>query len=155
MADLLSDGNFKVSWVTTIASIAAPTVAELNAGTALENYITADGLDISADTAAVDNSALSSTFDTKAAGRRAYTINLTLKKQTPRVWENTLVYQAAGFLAVRRELAQTTAYATSQKIEVYPAQCGEPSPGYGPNEVQRGVVPILVTSTPNTNATIA
>jgi hypothetical protein len=155
MADLGSDGNFKVSWVTTISNIAAPTVAELNAGLALESYITPDGLDISADTSPVDNSALSSTFNTATAGRRAYTINLTIKKQTPRVWENTLVYQATGYLAVRREVIQTTGYTVAQKIEIYPAQVGEPNPGYGPNEIQRGTVPIQVTAAPNTNATIA
>jgi hypothetical protein len=33
-ADMLLDGNVKVSWVPTIANIAAPTAAELTAGVA-------------------------------------------------------------------------------------------------------------------------
>jgi hypothetical protein len=32
MSDLISDGNTKVAWVSTIANINAPTVAELTAG---------------------------------------------------------------------------------------------------------------------------
>ena len=39
MADIIVDGMTKVSYVPTIANIAAPTVAELNAGTALQSTL--------------------------------------------------------------------------------------------------------------------
>jgi hypothetical protein len=39
MPDLGFDGMIKVSWVTTIANIASPTVAELTAGTSLEGVL--------------------------------------------------------------------------------------------------------------------
>ena len=45
MADFSSDGMTRVFYVSAIASQNAPTVAELNAGLALQSLITADGLE--------------------------------------------------------------------------------------------------------------
>ena len=67
-ADLLADGMIKATWAPNVANVAAPTVAELNAGVDLECYIPLDGLDIKGDTASVDNTALCSTDDTEEPG---------------------------------------------------------------------------------------
>lgn len=157
MADLLSDGNVRVTWAATIANIAAPTTAELNAGTALESLITPDGLDISSDTAAVDTSALNSTFTTNSAGRRSYDIKLTFKRQTPTDTAlNLLPYRTSGYLVVRRTVAATTAWTASQKAEVYPVQTGEASfikPAA--NEVAKFESMMFLTADANTSATVA
>lgn len=131
MADLLADGNYKVTWAVSIANINAPTVAELTAGTAvdLECLITLDGLDIKGDTASVDNTALCSTDDTEEPGRVNYDISITAKRKDTtledKAW-NTLTDRAAGYLVVRRTVAATTAWATGQSCEVYPVRCGRP-----------------------------
>lgn len=157
MPDLVTDGFIRVYWVLAIANINAPTVAELNAGTRLDTTMTADGLNISASTAAVDLSALSSTYGTEGVGRRSFSDpSLTIKRQTgtDSVF-NALVYQTNGFVVVRRNVLASTAWASGDKAEVYPAQLGERSQAYGPNTVQRYSVPFKVTSDPNTNATVA
>jgi hypothetical protein len=131
MADLLADGNIKVTWAPSIANIDAPTVAELTAGSAvdLECLITLDGLDIKGDTASVDNTALCSTDDTEEPGRVSYQIEITAKRKDSdaedKAW-NTLTDRALGNLVVRRTLPSTTAWAADQPCEVYPGRCGRP-----------------------------
>lgn len=159
MPDIVIDGKVKVWSVPSIANIAAPTVAELNAGTALEALMTPDGLvGFSPETAPVDNSALSSTFDTKKAGRASFSGDaLRLKKQsgTDSVY-NTLVREYVTHIVVRRGTTASTAWAISQKVEVYPAECGEVK-NLPPeaNSVQKYEVPIFVTTEPNLRATVA
>lgn len=159
MADLIFDGMTKVSFVDTIADISAPTAAELTAGTSLEHLITPDGLAITPATASVDNSSLASTFTTATVGRRSYTIALTCKVTDDSGGgdaKTTLVYQAAGFLVVRRNLAVGTAFAAAQTVEVYPVEVGEPAYATpAPNEVQKFTADLMVTADADTNATVA
>lgn len=159
MADSLSDGRTRVSWVPSIANIAAPTVAELNAGTILHDKMTPDGLaGFEPDTADVDVSALDSTFNTVVAGRAGFSgTMLRLKKQsgTDTVY-NLLVRDLAGFVVVRRDTTAATAWAASDKAEVYPSVLGE-TRNLPPeaNSVHRYEVPVKVASTPNLRATVA
>jgi hypothetical protein len=156
MADLISDGMIRVTWVPTIANIAAPTVAEINAGLRIDTTMTPDGLKVTPATADVDTSALSSTFNTAKAGRRTFDNSITLKKQdTGDTAATTLVYQAVGYLVVRRSVTAGTANTIGDKVEVFPSQCGEPQKAYGPNTVQAYEVPLKMTADPNTNATVA
>lgn len=159
MPDSNADGRIRVAWVSAIGSITAPTVAELNAGILLQDLITADGLEgFEATTAGVDNSALSSTFDTKSPGRASFDGTLLrLKKQTGTdTVYNFFVRDVVGFVVIRRSLASTTAWAAGQKVEVYPAQTGEtrllkPEP----NSVEKYEVPTMITSQPQLRATVA
>jgi hypothetical protein len=156
VADLVSDGKIRVYWVVTISNINAPTVAELNAGLRLDQNMTADGLDRSFDTADVDLSSLSSTFDTKGVGRRGPSVGVTLKRQTGTdTLAAALVYQAVGYLVVRDNLDANTAWATAQVCEVFPAACKQGSKAYGPNSVQKLAVPMTVTADPALAAVVA
>jgi hypothetical protein len=155
VTDLGSDGKIAAWWVAAIANIALPTVAEINAGTKIDTYITADGLKTDADTDPVNSSSLSSTFTTNKAGRRKFDAAITYKRQMPRVLESVLVHQAVGYLVVRREVAATAAVASAQKVEVYPVDCGHPSPAYGPSEMQRITVPLFLNSDASTDAAVA
>lgn len=157
MSDLLDDGNTKVSFVTTIANIAAPTTTELNAGTSLETYITPSGLQIKASTASVDTSSLASTFTTQGVGRRSYTVAVEFKRQTPTdTAYNLLPYKTSGYLVVRRTTTATTSWASSQVVEVYPVTAGEPEMAPpAPNEVAKFTSNMMVTTDPNTRAVIA
>lgn len=161
MADLLADGNIKVTWAPAVANVAAPTVAELTAGSAvdLECLITLDGLDIKGDTASVDNTALCSTDDTEEPGRVSYNIELTVKRKDntgeDKGW-NTLTDRALGYLVVRRNVAATTAWTAGQPCEVYPSRCGRPiMDAPEKNSAQKFKVKLFNNSRSNDRATVA
>jgi hypothetical protein len=158
--DLTYDANVKVAWAATVADISAPTAAECTGATELSDDITPDGLAITFATAAVDNSALSSDFDTSEPGRSTPTLALTFKTLysdgTSRPAATTLVKGAAGFLIVRRNKAVATAFAATDKVEVYPATCGQPSPApVAKNEIQKASVDLFPSSSPDTLAVVA
>lgn len=159
MSDVINDGKTKVAWVTTIANIASPTVAELNAGFDFTTRVTPDGLNIPAETADVDNSSLASTFSTNRAGRRSFSPEATFKRgdnaTDDRPW-TTLTYQTMGYLVVRRVLPYTTAWAVGQSVEVYPVECGERnSIPPAPNEVAKFTSQMKLREEPNINAVVA
>jgi hypothetical protein len=152
IADMLLDGNLKASWVPSITNIAAPTVAELTAGVSLEERLTPDGLNISFDTSMIDNSALNSTYNTEQVGRSKVTTTLKYKKGAVGTTDDVsdaLIFRAVGFLVVRRGMDSATAFAATQKVEVYPAQCGRPNPDApAPNAIQTVTVQLGSTGTP-------
>jgi hypothetical protein len=159
MADLISDGKTRVAWLSTVANINAPTVAELTAGADYTKRITPDGLKLDPSTADVDTGSLASTFDTKTVGRVGFDVELTFKRGDT-VGDDapytTLKYGVSGFLVVRRGLAYNTAWASGQKVEVYPITCGEPqNSSPAANEVMKFVSPMKVTDAPATAATVA
>jgi len=157
--DIVSDGKTRVSWVTTIANIAAPTAAELTAGILLQSTLTADGLaGFQPETASVDTSSLASTFNTSVNGRTGFDgTMLRFKKQsgTDTIYD-TLLRDVAGYVVIRTGITESTAWSASQKVRVYPALCGEVS-HLDPeeNSLERYEVPIAITATPNLRATVA
>jgi hypothetical protein len=159
MADLISDGNTKVAWATSIANINAPTVAELTAASDWTTRLTPDGLKIDPTTADVNTSSLASTFDTNQPGRRSYACELTFKRGSTALEDQpytTLTYQTTGYVIVRRGVAYTTAFSSGDKVEVYPVACGEPqNVAPAANEVLKFMSPMKVTSDPATRATVA
>ena len=159
MADITSDGKTRVYWVPTVANINAPTTTELNAGMDLTSTMTADGLSgFNPDTADVDTSSLASTFTTNVNGRTSFSnTQLTLKRQsgTDTIF-TTLTRDTAGYVVIRRSMTQSTAWASSQAIEVYPALCEEVSRmDPAPNTVERYTIGIKITSSPALRAAVA
>ncbi|MFF0823064.1 hypothetical protein ACFYUR_22105 [Micromonospora haikouensis] len=159
MADITADGKTRVAWVPSIANINAPTTTELNAGMLLQNTMTADGLaGFRPETADVDTSSLGSTFSTSVNGRTSFSgTMLRLKKQsgTDTIFD-TLVRDAAGYVVIRRSVAESTAWASAQKVEVYPALCGEVARvDPEPNTVERYEIPLKITSSPALRAAVA
>ena len=159
MADSNTDGRTKVYSVPSIATIGAPTVAELNAGTDLSGLITPDGLEgFEPDTGDVDTSKLNSTFSTVGAGRVSFSgtlLRLIKQSGTDTVY-NTLVYAYTTNIVIRRDVTSSTAWASSDKVEVYPVQVGEiRNLKPAPNEVHKYEVPTKITSQPNLRATVA
>lgn len=159
MSDVINDGKTRVAWVSSIAAISAPTVAELEAGLDFTERITPDGLNIPAETADVDNSSLASTFTTNRAGRRSFSPEVTFKRgddagdDAP--W-STLTYQTMGYLVVRRILPYTTDWAAGQEVEVYPVECGERNTiPPAPNEVAKFTSQMKLREEPNTAAVVA
>ena len=159
MPDITADGKTRVFWVTTIANIQAPTTTELNAGIDLTSTLTADGLSgFQPDTADVDTSSLASTFTTNVNGRTSFSnTQLTLKKQSSGdTIFTTLTRDTAGFVAIRRSVAQATAWTSAQALEVYPALCEEVARlDPAPNTIERYIIGVKITASPALRAAVA
>lgn len=160
MADLITDGFTKVWSVPSISNLASPTTTELNAGTALEGILTPDGLSgFNPTTAAVDTSALNSTFNTEIPGRVSFANTLLrLKKQSQAADAvyNTFILNYTTNIVIRRGLAAATAWTSGQAIEVYPVQVAQVS-NLDPaaNTVQRYEIPLMFPSSPQLRAAVA
>jgi hypothetical protein len=150
MADVPADGKTRVYWVTSISNQNAPTTTELNAGIDLTSTLTADGLSgFQPDTADVDTSSLASVFTSNVNGRASFSnTRLRLKKQASGdTIFTTLIRDTAGFIVIRRSVAQATAWTSTQGVEVYPALCGEVARmDPEPNSVERYEIPMKITA---------
>lgn len=149
MADYGFDGMIKAQFVPTIANVAAPTAAEVGAGTSLEGQLTAEGLSVSIETASVDTSKLNSTANSAIIGRDTYSVSVTYVRgdhTAATAVQNALVRGATGFLVVRRDKVSTAAFAAGDKVEVYPVQCMRPNPATpAPDTLQTVEVGMSVT----------
>jgi hypothetical protein len=159
VADIISDGNVRVYWVSAIANTSAPTVAELNAGIALQSTMTPDGLvGFQPKTNDVPNRKLDSTFNTVDVGTVMVSdVALRFYKQTATdTIYNTLTKGTAGFIVIRRSLSSGTAWASSQAVQVWPAKCGETA-WLDPEQdtEERYEIPIKITTQPVIRASVA
>jgi hypothetical protein len=127
MSVVIIDGRVAVAFCTSVATLTAPTVAEINAGTRLETFITPTGLNITPTTGAVDVSNLGSKANAERAGRVKYALKMTFHHDggTDTAW-NLFPYRTNGFVVVRRGIDRTVAFATTQQAEVYAVETGEP-----------------------------
>ena len=161
MADIVLDGKVRAAFVPTIANIAAPTTAELNAGTLLTSQLVPTGLEgFEPSQATVDNTSLASTYDTVLPGRLSSSgTRLVFKKQdgTDTIF-NLLVADTNGFIVLRANgVLQSAAWAASQLVRVYPGRAGEGYPiGFGEsNSLERFAVPWFISAQPNFRAVTA
>lgn len=162
MADIVIDGKVRVYFVPTIANIAAPTVAELNAGTALTSRLTPTGLEgFESSDADVDSTSLASTFDTKLPGRTSFSgTGLVFKKDdgTDTVFNALSTKGTTGNIVVRSNgVDQATAWTIGQLCRVYPGRTGTHSPvGIGEaNSMERFRIPWFISPEPNVKAIVA
>lgn len=159
MSDSGADGRTRVTLVASISNIAAPTAAEINAGTNVSGQLTPDGLaGFQPDTADVDNSKLNSTFTTNTVGRASYSgTGLRFIKQTGTdTVYNLLTYGYETNIVIRRDVTESTANAASQAVEVYPVVCGHvQNTDPAPNSLHTFFVPMKIRSEPNLRAVTA
>lgn len=124
-----ADGNLKVVWVPTISNAAAPTVAEVTGGTAIDIscYLTPDGFTTGGDEAVVTDDRLCSTQSFEQPGRFSDTLDVIYVwgDATDNVAYTTLTRLAKGFIVARWAKPYATALAAADKIDVYPATCGK------------------------------
>lgn len=160
MADSLADGNTRVTYAPSIANIAAPTTAELNAGILLHSILTPDGLvGFEATTADVPTSGLDAIYDTVDVGRDSFSgTMLRFKKQSSgdTVYSTLSAKGVTGFIVIRRDIAATTAWASSQACEVFPIKTGRRR-NLAPeaNSVRKYEVPCKIYVAPNIDAAVA
>lgn len=157
MPQYANDGMIRVQFALAVANIAAPTVAEHNAGTHITPFLTKDGLTTPADQNNVDVSSLAETFDAQTVGSFGGALEMTgIRNNTADTLWNLITYGLVGFLLVRRGVPTATAAAAAQKWEVYPCIWHEPIPAQtGGNESSRFALSAPVTSQPNLKATMA
>lgn len=160
MADELADGNIRVTCFPSCASIAAPTVAELNAGILLQNIITPDGLiGWEPDTADVPTGALASVFNTVDLGRISFSgTMLRLKKQVTGDTAYTTLgtMGTATYIGIRLGYPEATAWAAAQPLRVFPIKTGarrDLTPEE--NSVRKYEIPCKIYLAPNLNAVAA
>lgn len=160
MADVgVTNGLTRVAYVPAISNEAAPTTAELNAGILLHSILAADGLmGFEPKTADVDNTKLDATFDTQTIGSDSFDESgLRLMKQSGTdTAYNTLVRGTTGYIVIRRDIAASTSWASSQAVEVYPIICGTTKRLLPErNTMTRYEVPLKIRTEPTLRATVA
>lgn len=129
MADMLNDGNIKVTYVPTIADISAPTASELSAGTDLECLITS--FDPTVNEQAISVKKLCQITNSEKPGTVTYQFQMTMvRKETSSedVGWTTLLRNTEGYLVVRYGVPYDTAYAAGDDVQVYPGASGARRP---------------------------
>src|SRR5688500_4314753 len=157
MTKYANDGMLRVDIVTTIANIAAPTAAELNAGTHITSLLSKDGLTTPADQNNVDFGTPAETFNAQGVGTWGGAIEMTgLRENVADALWNIVTYGLERYVVVRRGVPTASVYAASQKVEVYPVQFHHPVPDQiGGDEASKFTISAPVTREPNLKATVA
>ena len=130
----VADASLRVWVVTTIANTAAPTVAEINAGTTIDAtcYLT-NGFspDASVATISDDRLCLAQILEDKGATTWSISeLEYVFDVQTPASVSNTLYAglpeNASVYIVARYGMNVDTAAAAGQKVDVFPVKMGPP-----------------------------
>jgi hypothetical protein len=152
MTALAHDDTVVWYWATTVASVSAPTVANI---TAAERLVGVTNYDTPSSESEVDVSDIDSLYDTSIVGTtKSGPITITFKRDDTAddMWELFDTPRAAGFLIK----SINGVPAATDPVEVYPAQVGQRRPeGYGRNTAQKFQVAFYVTSEPDLDAAVA
>lgn len=157
MAQYSAEGNSLFYYVPAIANIAAPTVAELNAGTNLTAFVPPDGWNPTTTQNNVDIASLADTFDVMVIGTEGGPITVTfMRNNTADTAWNLMVRGLTGFWAFREGIAVATAWTAAQPAQIYPMQSHHPIANQtARNAVRTFNVTTAVTSAPNRKAVVA
>lgn len=158
MSRLVFDGNYKVYWLATPpADAAAPTVAELTAGTDLTAFIPKDGFKPGVSNNRVSGGSLDELFLDESMGtwNSQLSIDYYLDKVTAdNTAHTTFVQGATGAVVAVWDGGGAVA---ASKAFVWPdVECGEPVPmNTAENARQKGTAEFAVRKAPNFHATVA
>lgn len=131
-ASVAADGNLKVVWVPAIANPAAPTLAELNAASAIDLscYLTADGFNPGTEEETVTDDRLCSRQSFARPGRTSDTLEIgyVFRGQDTAAVDNkaftSLKHLTTGFIVERWGKDYAAAFAAADVVDVKPVQCG-------------------------------
>lgn len=121
-AGTAADGNGLVVWVATLADPNAPTSTELNGGVKVTYSLVGDGFRHTATENRIEVSRYTLKQILSLPGTR--TDELELQYVTGSPADTTLVPGTNGYLVERLGVANATAFATGQKVDVFPVTCG-------------------------------
>lgn len=155
MSKKASEGNVKVYWLPTVASKAAPTVANIAAGTNLTPFLPTTGTDITWTQNNASLPMLDESFTVEQIGTESASITLTFTRDSVTAdddaWE-LFDRGLEGYLLISRF---GTPVATS-RAEVYPVAAHRAVPlSPAENELQQATVQLAVRDTPELNAVVA
>jgi hypothetical protein len=153
MARLASEGNVKVYKVPTIASLAAPTAAEITAGTDLTPLLPTAGVEINWTQNNASLPMLDESFVASVVGTEQAEITLTGVRDdtSDDFWE--AFERGENFYLV---VSRFGAAASTSQVEVYPCQSHRPVPlTPAENEFQQAQVALAVYDTPVLDAVVA
>lgn len=128
-----ADGNLLVLAVAAIANVNAPKLTEASGAGAddLSCYITAGGLNITTEQAAIVDERLCSTEDFEQPGRKKHGLSITAIDNTNSANETefnlaveTFVENATMYILVRRGKAFDTPLAVGDTVRIYPVKVG-------------------------------
>jgi hypothetical protein len=148
----------RVWWVPTVANMAAPTAAEIGAGTDISPYLPKDGLKVGSTNNRVRNDDITSAFNAEIPGSFGNAVNLTLFRDDDEdaAWALFQTRNVYGHLIVRRMVAVTAAVTAGQDVEVYPVATGQPVlHDTAENERVKFGVDLMVTGPPQLAAAVA
>lgn len=145
----------KIAWVTTV-TLAAPTAAQLNAGTRLETFArNMPNLPRTANT--VDVATLDSKYEKRQVGTRGGEVISCefLRDGTTDTAYTTLAEDTVGYFVVARKGIAGATFAAADKVDVFPATVASLVDGTpGRNDPDFFVAEMVVTDTPNRNVAV-
>lgn len=152
-------GDRRERWdlLPAVANITAgPTLAEIAAGMRIStNLLEATGF--AASTAPIPTDGIEDDFDTTVPGRRSFADMRHRFKTQPGTdtVKNALAPDTEWVLMRRRSILNDTAFATGQKVGLWPVTVGEPSEvDFEKNMPERYDVPYFPRARPNLRATV-
>lgn len=160
----LSTGNIRVVFAPSVANIAAPTAAEINAGVDLTPQMRRDGLKTPMAGSTVDTSDAASKYNKTGVGTfggDAWSYQGYRDSTADTAWNalpgpsTSLPDGTAGYLIIRRFGGSSLAWAAAQKVEVAPVNVtARANDDIGDNPYMF-TAEFAVTGEPNLSATVA
>ena len=148
-------GFTKIAWVTTV-TLAAPTAAQLNAGTRLETFArNMPNLPRAGNT--VDVATLDTKYEKRQVGTRGgETITCEfLRDGTTDTAYTTLAEDTVGYFVVARKGLAGATFAAADKVDVFPAVVLSVVDGTpGRNDPDFFIAEMVVTEAPNRNVSV-
>lgn len=154
MARLPYEGRVKVHYIATIADEAAPTEAEITAGTDLTTFITKDGVNPGTTNNRIDTAGIDSAFDSQIHGSWGAEFQLTcMRDDTADTAWTTLQRGTQGYLLVGYDSA--AGVSAGDTVQVWPVEFGTPlmQPSAA-NTVQMFVADVAIAEPPTLEATV-
>jgi hypothetical protein len=149
--------SLTVWWVPTIVNKAAPTVAEITAGTILTTFTPVDGVNIGGSSNNASQAMLGDAFVAEEPGTWSRSLEITFVRDDTTDTVYALFaggYKTAGYIVLRR--TGTGAAVAAQKVEVFPVKTHEAlSRASAENEYAKFTVNFAVTSKPEVEAVVA
>ena len=127
-----AEGNITTVWVPAIKDIASPTIAEIEAGTDISNYVMLGGWSFDPSQATISDSRENSVQTFGLPGRKSVdniSIEVIDNTNTANKDSNAAVELMAegesGYIVRRRGMASDAPFAAGQKLTVVAVTCGE------------------------------
>jgi hypothetical protein len=148
-------GFTKMAWVTTV-TLAAPTAAQLNAGTRLETFAR-NMTNIPRAANLVDVATLDTKYEKRQVGTRGGEVITQefLRDGTTDTAYTTIVEDGVGYWVIARKGIAGATFAAGDKVDVYPVTVASKVDGTpGRNDPDFFTAEMVVTEEPNRNVTV-